>query len=143
MVYLILAVNLAVLALIVVFAIRFLRAPKEKRSEMLGIQKNKRAIILLASVFMAVAIVIAGTFFFFVGTTGMGAGSAAKDYLEGQYGPSATWEISWGAHIERSKKPAAGTHEIDYRYAGKTGSLLVEYVERDGKITYKVTPKQK
>ena len=143
MVYLILAVNLAVLALIVVFAMRFIRAPKEKRSEMLGIQKNKRAIILLASVFVAIALVVGGAFFFFVGTTGMRAGSVAKDYLEEKYGPSETWELSYGEHTEQSKKPAVGTYEIGYHYAGKSGFLVVEYAERDGKITYKVTPKQK
>lgn len=143
MVYLILAVNLAVLALFIFFVIRFVRASKVKRSAMLGIRKNKRAIILLSSVFAAAFLAIAGTFFFLVGTTGMRAGSAAKEYLKEQYGPSATWELSWGEHIERSKKPAAGTHEIDYHYAGKSGSLLVEYAEHDGKIAYKVTLKQK
>jgi len=143
MVYLILAVNLAVLALIVVFAIRFIRAPKEKRSEMLGVRKNKRAIIVVSSGFVAIALIVAGAFFFFVGTTGMHAGSAAKDYLEEQYGPSATWELSYGVHTERSKKPAVGTYEIGYHYAGKIGFLLVEYAEHDGKITYKVSPKQK
>ncbi len=76
MVYLILAVNLAVLALVIFLTMRLVRASKEKRSEMLDIRKNKRAIILLSSVFVAVAIVIAGAFFFFVGTTGMGAGRA-------------------------------------------------------------------
>lgn len=143
MVYFILAVNLAVLALIIVFVIRLVRASKEKRSEMLGIQKNKRAIILLSSVFAVAVLAIAGAFFYFVGTTGMGAGSAAKNYLEAQYGPSATWELSWGAHIERSKKPAAGTYEIGYQYGGKSGLLVVEYTEQEGKMTYKVTPKQK
>ena len=143
MVYLILAVNLAVLALVIFFVIRLVRASKEKRSEMLGIRKNKRAIILLSSVFVAATVIIAGAFFFFVGTTGMRAGSAAKNYLEEQYGPSATWELSWGEHIERSKKPAAGTYEIGYQYGGKSGYLVVEYTEHEGKMTYKVTPKQK
>lgn len=143
MVYLILAVNLAVLVLFVVFVIRLVRASKEKRSEMLDIRKNKRAIIFLAFVFVVIALTVAGSFFFLVGTTGMHAGRAAKNYLKEQYGPSATWELSWGEHIKRSEKPAAGTHEIDYHYAGKSGSLVVEYAEHGGKITYKVTPKQK
>ena len=142
MVYLILAVNLAVLGLIAAFVTRLVRASKVERGEMLGFQKYKRAIILLSSVFVAAVLVVGCVFFFLVGTTGIRAGSAAKDFLREKYGQSETWELSLGKHIERSKKPEAGSYEVDYQYAGKRGVLLVEYAESDGRLAFKVSPKE-
>lgn len=142
-VLLILAVNLAVLGLIAAFVIRLVRASKEKRGEMLSFRRNKRAIILLSSVFVALVVVVGGAFVFLFGTTGVRAGSAAKDYLREKYGQSETWRLSLGKHVERSKKPEAGSYEVNYRYAGKRGVLLVEYAESDGKLAFKVSPKEK
>lgn len=143
MFYLILTVNLVILALLAAFVVRFIRAPKEKRSEMFGFLQNRRAIIVLVSGFIAFTLIGGGAFFFLVGTTGIRAGSAAKDYLREKFGASQTWELSLGDHTERSKKPAAGTYEVEYRYDKKSGVLLVEYSEIDGKLAFKVTPKEK
>lgn len=143
MVYLILAVNLAVLGLAAAFVVRLFRASKEERGAMLSFQKNKRAILLISSVFVAFALILGGFFISLVGTTGIRAGSAAKDFLREKYGQSATWELSLGKHIEHSKKPAAGSYEVDYQYAGKRGVLVVEYAERDGRLAFRVTPKEK
>jgi len=143
MFYLILALNLAVLALVAAFVIRLARASKEGKGEILSVQKNKRAIIFGLSVFVAIALIVGGAFFFLVGTTGIHAGSAAKDFLREKYGASETWELSFGQHTERSKKPASGNYEISYLYAGKSGVLSVEYTEHDGKISYRVTPKER
>ncbi len=142
MIYLILAVSLVVLCLIAAIVLRLLRASKEKRGEVLSLPKNKRAIILLSSVFVALALVAGSFFVLTAGTTGIRAGSAAKDFLREKYGPSPTWELAIGRHIEHCKEPEAGSYEVDYQYAGKRGALLVEYAERDGTFAFKVTPKE-
>jgi hypothetical protein len=45
--------------------------------------------------------------------------------------------------VERSRKPETGFYQVHYRYGEKEGDLMAEYFERDGKLAFKITPKEK
>ena len=141
MFYVILVINLAILGLVVALAVRLFRASPEKRSAML--RPKKKTILFAAGTFAVFFIVVGAVIFSAFGTAGISVTSAAKDYLREQYGPVDTWTIDLSDHVERSQKPESGLYQIHYRYGDKEGDLVVEYFERDGKLAFKITPRQK
>jgi hypothetical protein len=141
MFYLILAIDFLLLGLVVVFVIRLARASPEKRKEML--RPSRKTILIFAGTIVAVFLISGAVIFSFFGTIGICATLATRDYLKGQFGPRDSWSIALSEHIERSKKPAAGVYQIHYQYGEKEGSLVAEYFEQDGKLVFKITPKDK
>jgi hypothetical protein len=141
MFYVVLLVQLAVLALIVAAAVRWFRVKPEQRSVI--VRQKKKAILVAIGASVVVFVAISAAIFSFFGVTGIRATSAAKDYLRDQYGPRDAWEISLSGRVERSKKPEAGSYQIHYLYGEKQGDLVAEYFERDGKLAFKITPKEK
>ena len=141
MIYVILAAQLAVLGLIAVFVVRLFRAKPEQRPNMM--RPKRKPILIVVGASVAAFVVVGGLIFFFFGPTGVRATSAAKDYLGERYGPRDTWEISLSEHVERSKKPEAGFYRLHYRYGEKEGDLVAEYFERDGKLAFNITPREK
>ena len=141
MIYLILAVDLLLLSLVAGLAVRFLRASPERRKEMLR-PRMKNVLISVAAV-VALFLVTCAACFSLIGLTGMRATSAAKDYLQERFGARDSWSIGVLEHVERSKKPEAVAYRIHYRYGEKEGTLLAEYVERDGKLVFKISPEDK
>ena len=112
-----------------------------KRADM--VRPKKKTILTVVGVSVAAFVAIGVLIFSFFGVTGIHATSAAKNYLREQYGPRDIWEISLSEHVERSKKPEAGLYQLHYRYGEKEGDLVVEYFERDGKLAFKITPKER
>ena len=141
MFYLILAIDLLLLSLVATFVVRLARACPEKRKEML--RPSKKTILIFTGMFVAVVLTSGAAIFSFFGITGIRATWAAKDYLREQFGARDSWDIALSEHVERSKKPAAGAYQVHYRYGDKEGSLVVDYFERDGKLVFEITPKDK
>jgi hypothetical protein len=139
MVYLILAANLLILTLVARFVMRLWRASPDKRKEML--RPRKRTVLIFAGLFVAVFLVISTAMISFFGFTGIRAGWAARAYLREQFGARDRWGIQLTHHVVRSKKPQAGVYQANYRYGERKGILEVEYFERDGKLVFKITPK--
>ena len=141
MFYIILVINLAILGLVVALAVRLFRASPEKRSVML--RPTKKTILTVIGASFALFVIVAVVVFSFFGVTGIRVTGATKDYLRAQYGPTNAWRIELSSHVERSKKPESGVYQLHYRYGEKEGDLVAEYFERDGKLVFEITPKQK
>ena len=141
MFYVILAINLTLLGLLATFVVRLIRASPEVRREMLRVKR--RTVVIIAGAFVVTLLAVGVLVFSTFGLTGIRAVSAAKDYLHEQYGDRDTWDIQLSDHIEHSKKPETGVYHLHYQYGEKEGFLVAEYFERDGKLTFKITPKPK
>jgi hypothetical protein len=141
MIYAIIGVQVVLLALAVAFAVRLYRATPEKRSSML--RPTKRTVLIVCGVVLTGLVATGAVIFSLVGLTGLQAMNAADDYLREQYGPVSSWKVSLSEHVEQSKSPKAGFYRVHYRYGEKTGDLMAEYSERDGKLIFKFTPKNK
>lgn len=141
MFYLILAIDLLVLGLVATFVVRFARASAEKRGQML--RPSKRTVLIFAGILLVLLVASGAWVFSFFGTTGIRATWAVEDYLREQFGARDSWHIELSEHVERSKEPTAGVYEVHYRYGEKEGSLVADYFERDGKLVFKITPKNR
>lgn len=142
MIYLFLTVVLVVFGLMVTAALRVFRASSPERSEML-LQPRKKTVGFMAGL-VVTSLVAAGAMIYSLFWSASGrAIDAAKDYLEAQHGRQSTWRITAGNHIERSKTPPAGSYQIHYRFGEETGDLVAEYFERDGKLVFKIIPREK
>jgi len=140
MIYVILAVQLALLGLIVTFIVRWFRTTPEKRAD---IRPTKKTVLFVVGTSVVGFLALGSMIVYFFGIIGIRVTSAAKDYLRTQYGPTSSWEISILEHIEYSKKPEAGIYRLHFRYGEKEGDLLAEYIRRDGKLEIDIPPLKK
>jgi hypothetical protein len=141
MFYLILAIALLLVGLVAGFIVRFVRASAEKRTEML--RPRRKTILIFAGAVVAVFLATSAATLSILGLTSVRVSSAASDYLREQFGTRDHWSIQVSDHVERSKKPAAGSYHVHYHYGEKEGLLLAEYFEREGKLVFKFTPEDK
>jgi hypothetical protein len=139
MFYAFLALDFAVICVLIAIVVRMVRAPRpENRDD--ARRAKRRSVLYLAGAFSALAIVTASLAIAFVGVTGIRATFAAKNYLRERYGGRDSYSIEVTDHVERSTKPASGTFHFKYRYGELQGVLVAEYVERDGKLVFNFVP---
>jgi hypothetical protein len=136
MFYPLLTVDLLLLVLGTIFAVRLVRATPEMRKEMVRLKKS--TVILFAGVVVVALIAVSVLVLSSFGLTGIRAVAASKSYLRDKYGVRDSWNIRLAEHIERTKKPEAGVYQISYEYGEKKGQLVVEYYERNGKLAFEV-----
>jgi hypothetical protein len=141
MFYLILAIDLVALGAAAALIVRLVRAPAERRKQML--RPKPKTILICAAGTVAVFLLTTAAILSHLGLAAISATSAAEDYLKAQFGPRDTSRIEVTGHIERSKKPAVGVYQIRYRYGEKEGALVAEYFERDGKLVFNISPKDR